>query len=155
MVETGGPEILPANRKNHQEIGSRPAWAIMPPCRLGARDRHRKRPASCRPFPFDDCCPGRISVVLFVAAELGFKRLSLTRNGNVRYQLTTPYRDGTTHAIFDPSKLMERIPLRQRVGYLRRSKSADLPICRRLAGSMTINKLVFRESMDATAAGHG
>jgi len=28
------------------------------------------------------------------------KRLSLTPNSNVRYQLKTPYRDGTTHAIF-------------------------------------------------------
>ena len=27
------------------------------------------------------------------------KRLSLTPNGNVRYQLKTPYRDGTTHVI--------------------------------------------------------
>jgi hypothetical protein len=30
------------------------------------------------------------------------KRLSLTSNGNVRYQLKTPYRDGTTHVIFEP-----------------------------------------------------
>ena len=30
------------------------------------------------------------------------KRLSLTPNGNIRYQLKTPYRDGTTHVIFDP-----------------------------------------------------
>ena len=30
------------------------------------------------------------------------KRLSLTANGHVRYQLKTPYRDGTTHAIFEP-----------------------------------------------------
>ncbi len=29
------------------------------------------------------------------------KRLSLTANGQVRYQLKTPYRDGTTHVIFD------------------------------------------------------
>lgn len=28
------------------------------------------------------------------------KRLSLTPNGNIRYQLKTPYRDGTTHVIF-------------------------------------------------------
>jgi hypothetical protein len=27
------------------------------------------------------------------------KRLSVTPNGNVRYQLKTPYRDGTTHVI--------------------------------------------------------
>ena len=31
------------------------------------------------------------------------KRLSLTTNGNIRYQLKTPYRDGTTHVIFEPS----------------------------------------------------
>lgn len=30
------------------------------------------------------------------------KRLSLTANGQVRYQLKTPYRDGTTHVIFEP-----------------------------------------------------
>ncbi len=30
------------------------------------------------------------------------KRLSLTRNGMVRYKLKTPYRDGTTHVIFEP-----------------------------------------------------
>jgi hypothetical protein len=27
-------------------------------------------------------------------------RLSLTLGGNIRYQLKTPYRDGTTHVIF-------------------------------------------------------
>jgi hypothetical protein len=27
------------------------------------------------------------------------KRLVLTANGNVRYQLKTPYRDGTTHVV--------------------------------------------------------
>ena len=30
------------------------------------------------------------------------KRLSPTPNGNVRYQLKAPYRDGTTHVIFGP-----------------------------------------------------
>ena len=30
------------------------------------------------------------------------KRLSLTRNGQVRYELKTPYNDGTTHVIFEP-----------------------------------------------------
>ena len=28
------------------------------------------------------------------------KRLSLTANGQIRYQLKTPYRDGTTHVVF-------------------------------------------------------
>jgi len=30
------------------------------------------------------------------------KRLSLSAHGNVRYQLKTPYRDGTTQVIFEP-----------------------------------------------------
>src|SRR5690625_7660394 len=30
------------------------------------------------------------------------KQQSLTRDGNVRYQLKTPYPDGTTHCIFAP-----------------------------------------------------
>jgi len=37
------------------------------------------------------------------------KRLSLTPNGNIRYQLKTPYRDGTTHAIFEPLDFIARL----------------------------------------------
>jgi hypothetical protein len=37
------------------------------------------------------------------------KRLSLTANGNIRYQLKTPYRDGTTHVIFEPLDFMARL----------------------------------------------
>jgi len=36
------------------------------------------------------------------------KRLSLTEHAKVRYELKTPYRDGTTHVIFEP--LGERKP---------------------------------------------
>ena len=36
-------------------------------------------------------------------------RLSLTPAGNVRYQLKTPYRDGTTHVIFEPLDFMARL----------------------------------------------
>nr|BEI32170.1 putative transposase [Pseudoalteromonas sp.] len=36
------------------------------------------------------------------------KRLSLTRGGNVRYQLKTPYRD-TTHVIFEPLDFIARL----------------------------------------------
>ena len=32
-------------------------------------------------------------------------KLSLTPNGNIRYQLKTPYRDGTTHVIFEAAGL--------------------------------------------------
>ncbi len=36
-------------------------------------------------------------------------RLSLTPSGDVRYQLKTPYRDGTTHVIFEPLDFMARL----------------------------------------------
>ncbi len=37
------------------------------------------------------------------------KRLSLTPNGNVRYQLKTPSRDGTTHVIIEPLDFIARL----------------------------------------------
>lgn len=37
------------------------------------------------------------------------KRLSLTPNGNVRYQLKTPYKDGATHVIFEPLNFIARL----------------------------------------------
>lgn len=50
------------------------------------------------------------------------KRLALTSNGNVRYHLKTPYRDGTTHVIFEPldfiAKLAAMVP-RPRVNLTR------------------------------------
>jgi hypothetical protein len=36
------------------------------------------------------------------------QRLSVTPNGNVRYRLKTPYRDGTTHVIFEPLDFIAR-----------------------------------------------
>jgi len=50
------------------------------------------------------------------------KRLSLTKQGKVRYELKTPYRDGTTHVIFEPvdfiAKLAALVP-RPRVNLTR------------------------------------
>jgi ribosomal protein S27E len=37
------------------------------------------------------------------------KRLALTSQGNVRYQLKTPYRDGTTHVIFEPLDFIAKL----------------------------------------------
>jgi hypothetical protein len=37
------------------------------------------------------------------------RRLSLTPNGNVRYELKTPYRDGTTHVIFEPLDFIAKL----------------------------------------------
>ena len=37
------------------------------------------------------------------------KRLWLTRGSSIRYQLKTPYRDGTTHVIFEPLDFIARL----------------------------------------------
>jgi hypothetical protein len=37
------------------------------------------------------------------------ERLSLTEGGYVRYALKTPYRDGTTHVIFEPEDFIARL----------------------------------------------
>jgi hypothetical protein len=37
------------------------------------------------------------------------KRLSLTSNDNIRYQLKTPHRHGTTHVIFEPLDFIARL----------------------------------------------
>lgn len=37
------------------------------------------------------------------------QRLALTRDGRVRYELKTPYRDGTTHVIFEPLNFMAKL----------------------------------------------
>jgi Putative transposase len=36
-------------------------------------------------------------------------RLSVTKSGNVRYELKTPYRNGTTHVIFEPLDFMAKL----------------------------------------------
>ena len=37
------------------------------------------------------------------------QRLSLTRNGQVRYELKTPYANGTTHVVFEPLGFIARL----------------------------------------------
>jgi hypothetical protein len=46
-----------------------------------------------------------------IAERIGrsLERLSLTQAGNVRYALKTPYRDGTTHGIFEPEDFIARL----------------------------------------------
>jgi hypothetical protein len=40
---------------------------------------------------------------------IAVERLALSSSGQVRYQLKTPYRDGTTHIVLDPLDLMARL----------------------------------------------
>jgi len=37
------------------------------------------------------------------------QRISFTQGGNIRYELKTPYRDGTTHVIFEPLDFIARL----------------------------------------------
>ena len=37
------------------------------------------------------------------------ERLSLTAQGNIRYRLKTPYRDGTTDVVFEPLDFIARL----------------------------------------------
>ena len=37
------------------------------------------------------------------------KRLSMTRNGRVRYELKTPWRNGTSHVLFEPLDFISRL----------------------------------------------
>ena len=37
------------------------------------------------------------------------KRLSITHNGQIRYKLKTPWRNGTTHVIFEPLDFISRL----------------------------------------------
>ena len=49
------------------------------------------------------------SLLFFVRPAIAEPRLSLTSSGNGRYQLKTPYRDGTTHVIFEPLDFIARL----------------------------------------------
>ncbi|MFK7887825.1 MAG: transposase, partial [Gammaproteobacteria bacterium] len=42
-------------------------------------------------------------------AAVADSRLSLTRDGQVRYSLKTPWRDGTTHVVFEPLDFIARL----------------------------------------------
>ncbi len=40
---------------------------------------------------------------------VSIEHLSLTQQGNIRYHLKTPYRDGTTDVVFEPLDFMARL----------------------------------------------
>lgn len=43
------------------------------------------------------------------SSTIAEQRLSLTPAGDVRYQLKTPYRVGTSHVVFEPLDLVARL----------------------------------------------
>jgi len=52
---------------------------------------------------------GRLEHGLPRVPAVSNQRLSLTHNGRIRYQLKTPYSDGTTHVIFEPLDFIARL----------------------------------------------
>ena len=79
-------------------------------------DQRQKLERPCR-YDVQGCTSvagGRKPGATITRPAIAKKRLSLTSNGNVRYQLKTPYRDGTTHVIFEPLDPEERTAAERR-----------------------------------------
>jgi acyl-CoA synthetase (AMP-forming)/AMP-acid ligase II len=77
------------------------------------------RESRWRRWPVSRCTPRRrrgpsaqsigTTLPLHYPSARGVERLSLTPQGNIRYALKTPYRDGTTHVIFEPLDFLARL----------------------------------------------
>jgi hypothetical protein len=52
---------------------------------------------------------GSLKILSNTPPTIAEQRMLLTPNGNVRYQPKTPYRDGTTHVIFEPFDFIARL----------------------------------------------
>jgi hypothetical protein len=64
------------------------------------------------------------------------ERLSLTAQGHTRYALKTPYRDGTTHVIFEPLDFLARLAAwAQR---LKRVFGIEIESCQHCGGAVKI-----------------
>jgi len=78
------------------------------------------------------------------------KRLSMTRNGRVRYELKTPWRNGTTHIIFEPldfiSRLVALVP-RPRVNLTRLCRSPHRRVYAHI-GTMRSKRIDLEKSAD-------
>ncbi len=75
------------------------------------------------------------------------KRLSLTRNGQVRYELKTPYSDGTTHVIFEPLEFIRHILVPNPCGTTRGSGARNLQFDMPPAGRDAITRIGKLNSM--------
>jgi hypothetical protein len=77
---------------------------------------------------------------------LSSERLALTEGGQVRLTLKTPYRDGTTHVIFEPEDFIARLAalvpkLAGRGGTLTACMVAVVPDVRRYRIGSTLSRL--------------
>jgi hypothetical protein len=107
------PGILPfALRARLRRFNIAPGTLVSLHAGVAARaDQRQKLERLCR-YDLQECTSvagGRKPGATISRPAIAEQRLSLTPNGNVRYQLKTPYRDGTTHAIFEPLDFIARL----------------------------------------------
>ena len=81
------------NESNESQIGQI-AWFSLHAGIMARRYQHKKLERLCRYI----CRPA-----------VSEKRLAMTSGGRIRYQLKTPYRDGTTHVFFQPLDFIARL----------------------------------------------
>lgn len=87
-------QTLPASdKKNDDRVGKMAGFSLHAGVAAGADERD-KLERLCR---------------YISRPAVSEKRLSLTSNGQIRYRLKTPYRDGTTHVIFEPLDFIARL----------------------------------------------
>jgi hypothetical protein len=94
---------------------------------------------------------------------IAIERLALTASGQVRYQLKTPYRDGTTHIILEPLDLMARlaalVPLPRHVAMhwaqrLKRVFGIEIERCAGCGGKLKIIASIEAPAVIARILGH-
>ena len=73
--------------------------------------------------------------------------LPLTRHGKVRYELKTPYSDGTTHVIFEPLEFIRHILVPNPCGTTRGSGARNLQFDMPPAGRDAITRIGKLNSM--------
>src|SRR5439155_2094904 len=70
---------------------------------------------------------------------LGQQRLQRLRDGRIAVALQRPWADGTTHLVFTPDELLERlVPLVPRPRIMHRAFEADVLACPRCGGRMVV-----------------
>lgn len=82
------------------------------------------------------------------------ERLAMTSSGQVRYQLKTAYRDGTTHIVMEPLDLMARFAAMTWAQRLKRVFGIEIDRCGRCAGKLRIIASIEEPAVIARILAH-
>jgi hypothetical protein len=85
---------------------------------------------------------------------MAIERLALTAQGQVRYRLKTPYRDGTTHIVLEPMDFMARLAAMTWARRLQRVFGIDLERCARCGGRLTVIASIEEPALIARILAH-